>query len=219
MSKQECTAQSLAKVLHEAGCPCPEGSLDGLATYLAMLMRWNRIMNLVGSSSWQEAAGDLVADCLHLAGFLDSLPLPENPVSWDPGAGAGLPGIPLRLVWNKGSYHMIEIRQKRAMFISQVLGTLSLPRTYVHNTDIRAFMGGSKADLIVSRAFMPWEKVLDLFADHLEEGAHIVFMATSIPAEQDFYAHTNDYVPAGTLTYKSGSGTRSFFVARKAGRS
>ncbi len=223
MSKQkpqECTAESLARVLQEAECPCPEGSLDGLAAYLGMLMRWNRIMNLVGARSWQAAAKDLAADCLHLAKFLETLPLPAEPLCWDPGAGAGLPGIPLRLVWHKGSYHMVEIRQKRALFISQCLGTLSLPNTYVHNMDINAFMESTmkdcKADLVVSRAFMPWEKVLALFADHLAPGGLVVFMAGQIPAEPDFRARAEGYVLAGTCTYKSGAGTRSFFAARKA---
>ncbi len=215
---QECTAESLARVLEETGCPCPCGkSLEGLAAYLAMLMRWNRIMNLVGARSWQAAARDLAADCLYLAEFLETLPLPESPVTWDPGAGAGLPGIPLRLVWQKGSYHMIEIRQKRALFISQALGTLSLPQTFVHNTDISAFMGDKVADLVVSRAFLPWEKVLALFADHLAPDGQVVFMANEIPVASDFAAGAKGYVLTETHTYKSGSGTRSFFVARKEG--
>lgn len=216
--QQECTPESLARVLKEAGCPCPQGkSLEGLAAYLAMLMRWNRIMNLVGARSWQAAARDLVADCLYLAEFLETLPLPESPVTWDPGAGAGLPGIPLRLVWQKGTYHMVEIRQKRALFISQALGTLSLPETYVHNRDIAAFMGNNVADLVVSRAFLPWEKVLALFADHLAPRGQIVFMANEIPEASAFAAAAKGYVLAETHTYKSGDGKRSFFVARKKG--
>ena len=216
--QQECTPESLARVLKEAGCPCPQGkSLEGLAAYLAMLMRWNRIMNLVGARSWQAAARDLIADCLYLAAFLETLPLPKSPVTWDPGAGAGLPGIPLRIVWQKGTYHMVEIRQKRALFISQALGTLSLPETFVHNMDIAAFMGNNAADLVVSRAFLPWEKVLALFKDHLAPGGQIVFMANEIPEASAFAAAAKGYVLAETHTYKSGDGKRSFFVARKEG--
>ncbi len=219
--QQECTATSLARVLEETGCPCPQGkSLEGLAAYLAMLMRWNHIMNLVGARSWQAAAKDLIADCLYLAEFLETLPLPASLVAWDPGAGAGLPGIPLRLVWQKGSYHMIEIRQKRALFISQALGTLSLPQTYVHNMDITAFMGddaANRADLVVSRAFLPWEKVLALFADHLAPGGHVVFMANEIPEASLFATEAKGYVLADTHTYKSGSGTRCFFAAQRQG--
>ena len=174
-------------------------------------------MNLVGARSWQAAARDLIADCLYLAAFLETLPLPKSPVTWDPGAGAGLPGIPLRLVWQKGSYHMIEIRQKRSLFISQALGTLSLPETFVHNMDISAFMGNNVADLVVSRAFLPWEKVLALFADHLAPGGQIVFMANEIPEASAFAAMAKGYVLARTHTYKSGDGKRSFFVARKEG--
>ena len=131
-------------MLDKAGVPCPEDALPSLLEYVNMLMRWNARMNLVGARTWEEAVEDLIADCLRLKDFLETLPLADDPVSWDPGAGAGLPGIPLRCVWNKGTYHMIEVRSKRALFLSQVLGTIDLARTYVHNEDINKFMRGKK---------------------------------------------------------------------------
>ena len=216
--RQECTPASLAQVFSSINCPCPEGALAGLASYINMLMRWNRVMNLVGSRTWQDAAKDLVADCLHLAVFLETLNLPDNPLTWDPGAGAGLPGIPLRLVWQKGSYHMVEIRQKRALFLSQALGTLSLQKTYAHNMDINAFMGSEKADLVISRAFMPWDKVLALFSDHLADNGQIVFMASRMPDADDFAAHASSCRLAAEHAYQSGSTSRCFFAVQKEAR-
>ena len=74
-----------------------------LAAYLDMLVRWNRRTNLVGARTWQEAAL-LALDSLPLARLLDRLPLPAAPCVWDLGAGAGLPGIPLRCVWKRSSW-------------------------------------------------------------------------------------------------------------------
>lgn len=212
--KDVCTAAALARVLNKAGAACPENALPGLAEYIAMLMRWNRVMNLVGARTWQVAAEDLVADCLRLADFLKTLPLPGAPVCWDLGSGAGLPGVPLRLIWTNGTYDMVELRQKRALFLSQVLGTLNLPRTAVHNMDARLFFKDRQADLVVSRAFLPWDQVLALVEPHLADGAHVVFMAREIPAPAELSARAPDFTPAGQHAYACRAGTRCFWAVR-----
>lgn len=209
------TPALLVAELEKSGCSCPSAALEPLCTYLSMLMRWNRKMNLVGAHTWQEAASDLVADCLRLADFLDTLPLPEDPLCWDPGAGAGLPGIPLRTVWTRGSYHMIEVRSKRALFLAQVLGTLSLPRTHVHNQNVQSFWGSALADLVVSRAFLPWEEVITLLADHVAEGGHIVFMSRMIPEASDLAKVHAGFELAASTSYEGPSGTRTLWAVRK----
>lgn len=214
MPKEECTKEALDRVLAKAGAPCPPEALPALADYVSMLMRWNRVMNLVGARTWRDAAEDLVADCLLLAGFLDSLPLPESPVSCDLGSGAGLPGIPLRLVWQKGSYDMVELRQKRAMFLSQVLGTLNLAATRAHNADARVFLAGKNIDLVISRAFMPWEKVLELVRPHLAPEGLVVFMASEIPADAEIAAKAPGFARLASHTYSCRAGTRHFWAAR-----
>ena len=82
-------------MLDKAGVPCPEDALPSLLEYVNMLMRWNARMNLVGARTWEEAVEDLIADCLRLKDFLETLPLADDPVSWDPGAGAKWSAPPL----------------------------------------------------------------------------------------------------------------------------
>jgi len=84
------------------GCIPDDAALRSLGVYLELLMHWNRAMNLVGARTWQDAARTLVVDSLRFAPFLEGLPLSASPLCWDPGAGARLPGIPLRLLWNRG---------------------------------------------------------------------------------------------------------------------
>ena len=127
-------------------------------------MQWNRVMNLVGARHWRDALDDLVMDSFHLNAFLRSqvLPaLPASPSCWDLGSGAGLPGIPLRILWNEGDYWMVESRDKRTIFLSTVLARSPLPGTHVFHGRAEQFMEGKKADLIVSRAFMPWKELLE----------------------------------------------------------
>ncbi len=215
VSRETCSVRSLARVLRDAGAPCPENALPGLVTYITTLMRWNRVMNLVGASDWQEAARDLVSDCLRLADFLRELPLPQAPLCTDLGAGAGLPGIPLRLVWTDGAYHMVEIRQKRALFLAQMLGTLSLTRTFAHNMDARRFLAGNAPDLVLSRAFLPWEQVLGLVADNLAGSGWVVFMASAAPAPEEVTAKARGFAFRRTLAYRSAGRERCFWACQR----
>ena len=78
-------------------------------------------MNLVGARDWQTALLNLLADSFYLDQFMNGLDLPANPEIWDLGSGAGLPGIPLRIIRQDGIYRMVEAREKRALFIANAL--------------------------------------------------------------------------------------------------
>ena len=170
----------LAERLEREGFHLDGEPLAALAGYLDLLLRWNKAMNLVGTRTWQDTVSRLIVDSLHLGRFLETMPLPEAPLCWDPGAGAGLPGIPLRMIWQRGTYWMIEAREKRALFLASVLARHPLPETHVFRGRLEAFCeqqaDGPPADLVVSRAFMPWRQLLPLMAPHLAPGGFVVFL-------------------------------------------
>lgn len=181
----------LASLFAEVGLPDPEqafpGLLEPLAGYLALLMQWNRVMNLVGARTWQDAYRSLVADSIRLAAFLDPLVPLAAPRCWDLGAGAGLPGLVLRMIWRKGDYWLVEAREKRALFLSTVLAKHPLPGVRVFRGRAEAFMAGPPprtADLVVSRAFMPWRDVLGLVRGNLAPGALVVMLLREELAER-----------------------------------
>ncbi len=137
-------------------------------SYMDILLHWNKVMNLVGAVQKQELFETLIVDSLHLAHFLDRLPLVSSPICWDLGAGAGLPGIPLRTIWQRGQYWLVESREKRALFLQTVLARLFLKNTHVFHGRAEHFMSKhGNADLIVSRAFMPWRELLCFVRAHL----------------------------------------------------
>lgn len=73
--------EAMRDCLAASGVTVSSQVLPRLVTYVHMLMTWNRVMNLVGQETWQDAAGLLVADSFYLAPFLESLPLPGIPAS------------------------------------------------------------------------------------------------------------------------------------------
>ena len=175
----------VASLCSEHGFALTETAASGLALYLTMLSQWNTSMNLTGMQTWQDMCRNLVMDSFHLANFLESLSLPEHPLSWDLGAGAGLPGVPLRLAWQRGQYYMIEVRAKRALFISSVLARLRPRETHVFRGSVQDFFPGQphRANLILSRAFMPWSELCELCASHLEDDGILLIMANDTPPE------------------------------------
>lgn len=190
------------------GFSLPPAALQGLAAYLGLLMKWNKAMNLVGTASWEETLDTLVLDSFHLADFLTSLSLPPSPVTWDLGAGAGLPGIPLRLLWRDGSYTLVEAREKRALFMRTVLAGVALRDTCVYQGRAESFFQqADQADLILSRAFMPWRDMLAFIEAPLLPSGKAVFL-TLAPAPEELPA---PWVLAASRVYTAGGKNRYFW--------
>lgn len=179
------SASALATRITGFGFSLPEETLRGLGIYLALLMKWNKAMNLVGTRSWEETLDTLIVDSFHLSAFMSGIGLPPSPETFDLGSGAGLPGIPLRLVWRDGRYTLVEAREKRAIFLHTALASLSLGRTEVFaGRAERFFAQAAPADCIVSRAFMPWKAMLGFVKQALAPDGRVVFL-TLAPAPGD----------------------------------
>ena len=104
------------------GRPLSTGELKSFDKYLKLLQKWQRTQRLVGSAD----AGWIVE---HL--FLDSLlflrVLPRDVASIaDVGSGAGLPGIPLKILRPGLRLTLIESRAKRTSFLSAAVRELDL---------------------------------------------------------------------------------------------
>ncbi|XXJ18390.1 16S rRNA (guanine(527)-N(7))-methyltransferase RsmG [Desulfovibrio caledoniensis] len=188
-------AEAVLAAARKLGRPVEPEQAELLAVYLDQLIKWNKKMNLVGPADWRTVFDRLVVDSLFLADFVAGLNLHERPLCLDFGAGAGLPGIPLRVLWQAGDYWLVEVREKRATFMQSALGRLRLPATSVflgkaEDALDRLSRSGHQAtaDLILSRAFMPWQKLLDFIHPMLRKepgrtGTAIILANDPPPAE------------------------------------
>lgn len=202
-------APALPAALAAALCPVSGPALlarlpQRLNTYLSLLETWNTAINLSGAHS-RAGLERLALDSFHLAAFLCQPALavpdvPNGPRIWDFGAGAGLPGIPLRLVWEVGEYTLVEPREKRALFLANALARLDLPRTRVfRGTAQQCFAAHPDgADRILARAFLPWPELLALCRPMLRPGGLVLVFACerageaagSLPAPWQLAAQT-----------------------------
>jgi 16S rRNA (guanine527-N7)-methyltransferase len=91
--------------------------------YLALLLEWDRVHDLTGLSHPQDVVRILFLDSLL---FLTQMPERRPLRVVDIGSGAGIPGVPLRIVDAGLSATLIESRRKRVSFLATVRRELGL---------------------------------------------------------------------------------------------
>jgi 16S rRNA (guanine527-N7)-methyltransferase len=97
-------------------------ALDDMAKYLEILIKWQRTTRLVGSAREEWIVENIALDSLL---FTKVLPIHARTVL-DLGSGAGVPGIPLAIALPELRLTLVESRQKRASFLSQVKREIGL---------------------------------------------------------------------------------------------
>jgi 16S rRNA (guanine527-N7)-methyltransferase len=101
-----------------------ERQVDSLVMYLNLLIKWQRSQRLIGSSDPGWIVENLIIDSL-----LFRRVLPDVVATLcDVGSGAGIPGIPLRIVMPNTDVTLIEARARRVSFLSTAVRELSLAR-------------------------------------------------------------------------------------------
>jgi 16S rRNA (guanine527-N7)-methyltransferase len=90
--------------------------------YMALLVDWNRVHRLIGSADPRWIVENVFLDSLL---FLRVLPRDCRSLA-DLGSGAGIPGVPLKIVSPQMHLTMIEPRHRRVSFLSAVIRELPL---------------------------------------------------------------------------------------------
>jgi 16S rRNA (guanine527-N7)-methyltransferase len=117
--------------------------------YLDLLIRWQRSHRLVGSVDPVWIVEHLFLDSLL---FLRLLPVSARSIV-DLGSGAGLPGIPIKIVRSAVEVSLVESRRRRASFLSAAVRELGLKGAHVigdRAEDRLAELGG-RFDAVVMR--------------------------------------------------------------------
>ncbi len=166
-------AELLAALPILAGRPATPEDRRRFARYLELLVQWNRVHDLTGLREPREIVRRL---------FLDSLlflpELPPRPVRLvDIGSGAGIPGLPLRIVDDGIDLTVIEARQKRISFLSTVRRELALEglmvvegraEEIVQDTEFKG-----KFDMVVVRGITPTAGFLQICRAYLMLGGKV----------------------------------------------
>ena len=145
--------------------------------YLSQLLAWNRTTNLTSITDPYEVISKHFVDSL--AG-LNALKFPIGAVVIDVGAGAGFPGIPLKIVRDDLRLVLVEPSLKKCSFLRSIVGTLRLETVSVFAEALDRYSVKdpiSRADVIVVRALRS-ELVTESAALILKPNGHLLLYRT-----------------------------------------
>ena len=115
----------LAQSAPELGLSLDDAQLEQFEIYHRELADWNTRMNLTSVIDYTEVQVKHFLDSLTVLPALGT-PLAAGTRIADVGAGAGFPGLPLKLVCPDISLTLVESTGKKAVFLRHVVETLAL---------------------------------------------------------------------------------------------
>ncbi len=108
------------------GLPLDGGQLEQFERYYRELVAWNRRVNLTTILDWPAVQVQHFLDSLTCALVLPAAARAAPYAVVDVGAGAGFPGLPLKILLPHIRLTLIESVTKKAAFLEHVVGALSL---------------------------------------------------------------------------------------------
>ena len=127
--------------------PLSSEAVEQLATYLALLERWNRAYNLTAVRDPEDMV------IRHILDSLSIWPWIEGPRVLDVGSGAGLPGIPLAIARPECTFCLLDSNGKRTRFLIQASAELRLANIEVVRSRVEDYQPTALFNTLVSRAF------------------------------------------------------------------
>ena len=118
-----------------------------LCEYLELLSKWSRAYNLTAIRDPRQMVSrhllDSLAVCIHC----------EGSRYIDVGTGAGLPGIPLAIMFPDRKFDLLDSNGKKTRFLFQVKTALGLDNVNIHHSRVENFQPVKLFDVVISRAY------------------------------------------------------------------
>jgi 16S rRNA (guanine527-N7)-methyltransferase len=161
--------------------PLTAKECDNFAKYLGLLVKWQRAHRLVGSSDPMWIVEHLFLDSLL---FLRLLPTSVGSLA-DLGSGAGLPGLPLKIVRSDLDVTLIESRRRRAMFLRSAIRSMALVGAHVIEDRVESLsieLAG-RFDAVIMRCAGDIEAMVPLAAGLVSPGGLVIASGPPRPRE------------------------------------
>lgn len=125
--------------------------LDLFNSYIDLLLKWNSKVRLISTADEPRIVKRHIVESLVLASLNR---IPPHADVLDLGAGAGLPGIPLKISDPTLRMTLLDSRRMKALFLEEAVRTLALPETQVvhDRAEKIADKFAVKFDCVVARA-------------------------------------------------------------------
>jgi 16S rRNA (guanine527-N7)-methyltransferase len=170
--------ERLLRRARKAGVAVDVSLADSLEAYLSLLARWNAKINLTAFNL--ADANDEAIDRLVIEALVAAKHVPTGPHSLiDVGSGSGSPGIPLRLALPGTGLTLVEVKTRKAVFLSEAIRNLSLPSAKVETARFEQLLTRPELheafDLLSIRAVRAEAKTFLTLQALLRPGGHVLW--------------------------------------------
>lgn len=162
------------------GIALEAAAADRLLELASELLRWNARVNLTAITALDEVVEKHLIDslaCVPVIGSATSL--------LDLGAGAGFPGLPVKVARPELAVTLVDAVAKKVAFIKHAAVVLKLARVraiHARAAGVPEEEGLPRADVVLSRALMDVPQWLKLARPYLTEGGRVIAMTGRAPA-------------------------------------
>ena len=147
--KQIAIKDILSDGLHQLNLvqPVDEKQQAKLIKYVELLNKWNKTYNLTAVRQPEEMVTRHLLDSLSICPYLRGNNL------LDVGTGAGLPGIPLAIIFPERQFTLLDSNNKKTRFVVQAVSELELPNVDVVQSRVEEYETKAPFDTITTRAY------------------------------------------------------------------
>ena len=152
-------ADKLAAGLGSLDCILDVPTQERLLDYLDLLAKWNKAYNLTAVRDKEQMLTRHILESLTLIPYIYGTHI------LDVGTGAGVPGIPLAIVFPDKNFYLVDSNSKKTRFLNQVKIELKLSNVSVFHERVESLDFPFQMDQILSRAFADVATTVKLLDD------------------------------------------------------
>ena len=149
-----------------------------LIDYVALLLKWNTAYNLTAVREEADMVTRHLLDSLAIAPFLAGQRV------LDVGTGAGLPGVPMAILFPQREFHLLDSNGKKTRFLFQVKTALCLDNMVVHQARVQSFRVVEPFDAVLSRAFASLQDMMHGCRHLVAPEGRLLAMKGAYPAQE-----------------------------------
>ncbi len=130
---------------------------ENIITYHALLLKWNRAINIVSPKTLHQAWHRHLIDSAQVAQYVPN----DTNVYADLGCGGGFPGLLIAMMRPALETHLVESDERKCQFMRSVVRETSLKNVTIHTKRIEDAYEDLTPDFVTARALASLEQLFD----------------------------------------------------------
>lgn len=151
------------------------GVAEKFAQFVRLIHKWNSVYNLTSVRDMKQMVSRHILDSVVIGPYLNAQQI------LDVGCGAGLPGIPLAIVYPDKHFTLLDSNNKKTRFVQQAIIELQLDNVAVVTERIELFKATHSFDTVVARAYSSIENLLQGVQHLLVNNSQVLAMKGIYP--------------------------------------